>query len=89
MPCLLRASKRLKGDTTPNDLAGVQDSVEHEFEDGLAAGTAQKVWNISDFSIFNELQKPIFVVSPGLHQTPSRCRDPSFAVCSRAHGKPH
>lgn len=82
MSCLLRVSKRLKDDRTPDDLAGVQDSVEHECGDGLTADASEKAWNISYFSIFNELQKPILVVSPGLYEMPSRCRDPPLSVCS-------
>ncbi|KAL3135611.1 3',5'-cyclic-nucleotide phosphodiesterase pde1 [Trebouxia sp. C0009 RCD-2024] len=72
MSCLLRVSKRLKNDTAPNDLAGVQDSVEYVSGAGLAADTSEAEWKVSDFGVFNELQKPIVVVSPGLYQKPSR-----------------
>ena len=66
MSCLMRVSKRLKGDVTPDDLAGVPVSAESASEVGLAA--ADRLWNISDFSIFHELQKPIVIVLPGLYQ---------------------
>lgn len=78
MSCLLRVSKRLKNDTAPNDLAGVQDSVEYVSGAGLAADTSEAEWKVSDFGVFNELQKPIVVVSPGLYQKPSRWRE--FAI---------
>ncbi|KAL3158778.1 hypothetical protein ABBQ32_011505 [Trebouxia sp. C0010 RCD-2024] len=73
MSWLLRASKRLKGATTPDDLAGVQHSFEYVSGVGLAADTSERVWKVSEFSVFDELQKPIAVVSPGLYQKQSRC----------------
>ena len=76
MSCLLRVSKRLKGDTTPRDLAGVEDSIEFASGVGLScADTSERVWSSSDFSILHELPKPIVVVAPGLYQNPSRSRD--------------
>ena len=69
MSCLKRVSKRLKGDAIPDDLAGIHDSVACASKFHLAAADAsERVWSISDFSIFHELQKPIIVVSPGLYQ---------------------
>ena len=73
MSCLMRMSKRLKGDATPDDLAGIDASVESASEVGLAAAdTSERVWSVSDFSIFHELQKPIVIVSPGLYQSQPR-----------------
>ena len=73
MSCLMRKIKRLKGATIPDGSAGVHDSVEYASEVGLAAAdTSERVWNVSDFSIFNELQKPVVVVSPGLYQSQPR-----------------
>ena len=63
MSCLLRASKRLKGSTTPDDLAGAQTSVRYVSEVGLVADTSERVWNRSDLSIFNGVQKPIGAVA--------------------------
>lgn len=60
---------------TPDDLAGVHDSVECVSGVGLVADAPQREWKLSDFSVFNEVQKPIVVVSPGLYQKPSRWRE--------------
>ncbi|KAL3135614.1 hypothetical protein ABBQ38_006095 [Trebouxia sp. C0009 RCD-2024] len=76
MSWLLRPSERLKGATTPDDLAGVQDNIDHASGVGLAADTSERVWKVSEFSVFNELQKPIAVVSPGLYHKQSRCAKP-------------
>ena len=73
MSCLLRVSKRLKGDVDPGDVTGVDNSVNHVSEVGLAAAdTSERVWSISDFIIFHELQKPVVVVLPGLYQSQPR-----------------
>lgn len=67
-------SKRLQGDAFPNDLARNRDSVECpcEVHCAAAAETSEKIWSISDFSVFHEVQKPIVVVSPGLYQKRDR-----------------
>lgn len=73
MSCLKRVSKRLKGNAIPDDLAGIHDSVNYPSEVHLAAtDTSERVWSISDFNIFHELQKPIVVVCPGLYQNHNR-----------------
>lgn len=69
----MRMTKRVKGETSPHDSAGVHNSLEYAIEVGLeAANTSERVWNISDLSIFDELQKPVVVVSPGLYQSQPR-----------------
>lgn len=73
MSFLMRVSKRLKGDAISDDLTGTHDSVDYPSDDHLAAAdTSERVWNISDFSVFHELQKPMVVVSPGLYQKHDR-----------------
>lgn len=65
--------KRFKKDATPDDLTGVDDSVKLESEAGLAAAdTSERVWSTSDFTIFNELQKPVVVILPGFYQSQPR-----------------
>lgn len=74
MSFLKRVSKRLQGDAFPSDLAGTRHSVEYpsEVHYAAAAETSEKIWSISDFSVFDEVQKPIVVVSTGLYQKHER-----------------
>lgn len=70
---LKRVSKRLKGDSISDDLAGIHQVLDHSSDVHLvAADTSEKIWSISDFSVFHELQKPIVVVSPGLYHKHDR-----------------
>lgn len=82
MSFLKRVSKRLQGDAFPNDLARTQDSVESS-SDGYcaAAESSEKIWSISDFSVFHEVQKPIVVLSPGLFQKHDRWRNATYSAC--------
>lgn len=73
MSFLKRVSKRLKEEAISDDWTGIHDSVDYSCEEHLAAAdTSQRVWSISDFSVFHELEKPIVVVSPGLCQKHDR-----------------
>lgn len=73
MSFLKRVSKRLKEEAISDDLTGIQDSVGYPSEEHLtAADTSERVWSISDFSVFHEVEKPIVVVSPGLYKKRDR-----------------
>lgn len=72
MSCLKRVSKRLKGGVA-EELGGVQDSVQQVYPARQSITDAcERVWDLTDFSILDELQRPIVVVLPGMYETSHR-----------------